>query len=164
MAEHPNFVNLNGTWFEIEDRLFTIFSDFFDDNELANYDGAKITYNSQISKKRPEGYWHVTHRDSKNLAGATERIFDTERSRRIGWIKSLVHGECANCKIFWDQRHDKLHFWLEDDDYILILADQKRRRHGTRFLNLVTAFYIDGNGYKRRFAKMYRSYEKTRAA
>lgn len=160
MAEYPNFYNLTGDWDAYENGLYQIFCNFFDNSSLAKYNGEKIRYNKRASENRPEGYWHVTHRDAPNSVGRIDRIFDPERSRRIGWIKNLVCEDCTSCKIFWDKNRDKLHFWLEDDDYILILARQKRIHHGSNCLHLVTAFYIDGNGYRRKFSKMYKDYQK----
>jgi hypothetical protein len=87
------------------------------------------------------------------------RIPELRRCERIRWPKPVIeHSEDPKIK-YWvsvKRNEDRIHIWLEDEDYIVVLADR------TGFLLPWTAYLVNREHSRRKLIKEYEAYLKKR--
>lgn len=100
-------------------------------------------------------FWHMTSEgmDEEN------RTPDLRRCERIRWSKPVIeHADDPKVK-YWvsvKRNEDRIHIWLEDLDYVVVLADRKA------FLLPWTAFLVTRDHTKAKLRKEYETYWKNR--
>lgn len=146
MCALPAHVDVNGAWNDILARLYAHFDECFNCDPKPRVCGKPIVYDPRkIDDGKEEGFWHVVTRGK-----GEDRLFDTERARRICWIKPLLENQIQGVSRFAYTEGNgtvKLYFWIEQEDYVLILAERPR------VVSLVTAFFIDQQWLKDDLAK-----------
>lgn len=158
MCDTPSFLppmlNLDGTWEEILDRLYSVFSRDFKQT-TTYHNGLRVSYNHTIKSDgsgKEEGFWHVV---SKEVRSTSERQFDHSRAKRLPWAKPLMETtETRDVKIWQynEGTRDKgvrTYIWLEGFHYVLILLRKNE------IFYWITAFYVES--WKRR--GLQRKYE-----
>lgn len=132
----PDFVDTNGAWEEVLDRLYSVFTSIFKQQPRRKVLGKSLIFDERtIDSDLEEGFWHVITKGK-----GEDRILDTERARRLSWISDMLDGVAEGLSRWKYQEGDgtnKLYYWLEDERYVLILAERKS------VISLVTAFYVD---------------------
>lgn len=141
----------DGDWNKYLTLIYSYFRSDFIDNQC-NFRGIKIAIkrHPQINNKEAT-FWHlITEGDNE-----TERTPDLRRCERIRWSKPLIEKvPDETIKLWKNKRHNetRLCLWLEDAEYIVILAERKK------YLLLWTAYTVTENHRKR---KLQREYENS---
>ena len=93
MSDIPDFLppllNLDGTYPDIIERLYTVFRADFIENRAQHF-GRIVTFNGivdEYSQGKANGFWHVITRDD---AAAQNRLIDYPRAKRLPWAKPLM--------------------------------------------------------------------------
>lgn len=132
----PPFINTNGSWPDIISRLEAEFSLIFRCNPTRRFEGKPIVYDRSIKEGDiEEGVWHV-------IARGKPRLFDPDRARRLSWINCMLDGTAPGLSRWRYVEGDgaiKVYFWLEAEDYVLILVEKPR------IFVLVTAFFVSND-------------------
>jgi len=96
MDEMPGFLppilDLQGTWEEILERLYTVFCRDFKKGTVYHR-GMRILYDSRIlpdGSDKEEGFWHVV---SKVEPGSGERLIDYRRAERLPWARPTMESD-----------------------------------------------------------------------
>jgi hypothetical protein len=157
----PDFIETNGVWDEVVQRLYCVFERDFKTGR-PKWRGLEVWWDSRRDKgdDYERGFWHlITFTDQ----ATKERLPDFRRAERLGWCApTIVH--CPDSAVLeWvyiegngDIRN---YLWLKDLDYVVIVEKKARtdRNTGTWYeiTMLITAFYLDGDGSRRRMKKKY---------
>ena len=163
MSEAPDwlpplvlFSDYGGDWDRYLDALYVWFRQDFIDRKPV-FQGRRLglkRYPLTLGKEAT--FWHLT---SEGLE-EENRIPDLSRCERIRWPKSVVeHSEDSRVK-YWvsvKRNEDRIHIWLEEEDYVVVLADRKG------FLLPWTAFLITREHTRRKLTREYEDYWKTKA-
>ncbi len=158
MAEIPDFLppilDLQGTWEEILERLYTVFSRDFKKGAVFHR-RMRIFYDNRVLPdgcNKEEGFWHVVSRKDR-VSG--ERLIDYLRAERLPWARpTMESSERAEIKVF-DYDHGikdigvRRYIWLDEHDYVLILQKKKKA------LFWITAYHVDSEGGRRDLARRY---------
>lgn len=136
MPALPAFVSVDGSWGEIRARLYAHFEECFKCSPRRNIRGKPLIFDARrVDSDLEEGFWHVVSRGKGD-----DRRLDTERARRICWLKPLLDGDLTGVSRWaTNEGHGviKLYYWIEDENFVLILAEKPK------VVALVTAFFID---------------------
>lgn len=159
MCDTPSFLppmlNLDGTWEEILGRLYSVFSRDFKQTATC-HNGLRVFYNRTIKldgSGKEEGFWHVVSKEAGNNG---VRNFDHSRAKRLPWAKPLIETSGRTDVKIWQYNEGTMdkgvrtYIWLEDFDYVLILARKKE------IFYWITAFYVES--WKK--SSLQRKYEK----
>lgn len=139
-----------GDWNEYLNILYEIFkSDFV--NSQCKYRGIKIALKKhpQINDKEAT-FWHLISEGEKE----DDRTPDLRRCERIRWPKPIIEKvPDEEIKVWQNKRgsETRLCIWLENAEYIVILAERKN------YLLLWTAYTVTTNHRKRKLLKEYKS-------
>jgi hypothetical protein len=138
----PDLLDMDGSWEEILNRLYSVFSRDFKGGEV-RHRGIIVLYDRRIlpdGQGKEEGFWHVisiwdhSHR---------QRLIDYRRAERLPWARPLMESpERMEIRVFDHSEGSKdkgirRYIWLEDYDYVLILQRRKKA------FFWITAFYVD---------------------
>lgn len=130
----PPPIDTNGDWDEICQRLYAYFEQIFKAQPRIRIRGKPLVYDTRrIDSEYEEGFWHVVTKGKGN-----DRLFDPERARRLSWIRGMLDGIAPGLSRWSYPDGDgtvKLYYWLEAEQYILILAEKPH------VVSLVTAYY-----------------------
>ena len=88
-----------------------------------------------IEDNKEEGFWHVVTRGPEE-----KRKPDFDRARRMPWIPTMLDGTAEGLTRWKFQEGNgrtRLYYWLENENYALILEENRR------VVALVTAFFVD---------------------
>jgi hypothetical protein len=120
--------------------LFLIFErDFM--KSVARFHGLPVVFDDRYDDSvYPEGFWHVITR------GKGDRRLDTERARRLPWLKPVVESPDSPKILVWSEKEldrkgqlrDSWFLWYEAGDYLVVLKEKRRQYF------LATAFYVFG--------------------
>lgn len=132
--------------------LYAIFKRDFEDNPGLNFRGKKI---NPIKGKEPEMQTLFTHLttviDDKK---ERNRIFETQRSLRLHWIRYHLEEKKENIKVFSVHDPDGIRTYIldEDEHYVIVLAPYRNFQE----YFLLTAYYLEG----RNFEKIQKKYQR----
>jgi hypothetical protein len=96
-------------------------------------------------------FWHMTSTGKVEA----DRIPDLRRCERIRWPKPLIENSQDPAVKYWVSmkgHEDRIHIWLENEDYVVILADRGE------YLLPWTAFLVTWEHTRRRLRKEYENY------
>ena len=134
----PPELDCNGEWDEVRDRLYACFCEIFFCDPLPVIQGRLLTVDGRrLEDNLEEGFWHVISRGPPG-----QRLPDFNRARRMSWIPSMLDGTAPGLSRWRYPQGSGIqrqYYWLEEDQYVLILEETKR----PRVLALVTAFFVD---------------------
>ena len=147
MPDIPNFLppllNLDGTFEEIIERLYTVFRTDFIENR-AQHLGRIVTYNGIIdeqSQGKVNAFWHVITRDDAIIQ---ERLIHYPRAKRLPWAKPLMQNHFNEEIVFFvyeeGTKREGIHhyIWFRNGQYVVILKQRKFDYYW------ITAFYVEG--------------------
>lgn len=144
----PDPIDTNGSWPQILDRLWNVF-----DTQIASglfFRGRPVWYDRRESDGKPEGFWHVTHKDDwvydpRKRTRVKQRNFDPGRSRCLSWLRPILDNAHRVEVSVWDSREEEdrltTYVWLECGDYVIILGHQDTRSGWV--YRLITAYVTD---------------------
>jgi hypothetical protein len=137
----PVYIDVNGDWETIKVRLYSHFEQIFKINPRLRVKGKPLVYDNRIiDSNYEEGFWHVVTKGN-----GENRLFDPDRARRLCWLGRMLDGSAPGLSKWSYQEGDgttKLYFWLEKEEYVLILAE----KHKVVFL--VTAYHANAHWKK----------------
>lgn len=145
------FEDFGGDWDAYEEELFNQFQGDWEKLK-PHFHGQPVGHAREpFVDGKPEAFWHLTHAED----GATgDRTPDLRRCECLRWARVLI-SEAPNREeiLTWRERHQKglrRIFALDDFSYIVVVAERKNGR-----LFLVTAYYVDRPGSRKRLRKQY---------
>ena len=144
-----------GHWDSYLDAIYAFFKrDFIDSKPM--FHGRRLGLKRfPMAHGKEATFWHMT---SEGLV-EEERTPDLRRCERIRWPKPLIeHTDDTSVK-YWvtvKRNEDRIHIWLEDLDYVVVLADRKD------YLLPWTAFLVTQNHTKGKLRKEHESYWRSR--
>jgi len=162
MSESPGwlpplvlFSDYGGDWDRYLDALYAWFKrDFIDSKPV--FQGRRLGLKRHpMTYGKEATFWHMTSEgmEEKN------RTPDLRRCERIRWPKPVIeHSEDQKVKLWVSvkRNEDRIHIWLEDEDYVVVLADRKG------FLLPWTAFLVKRDHTRRKLRNEYEAYWKNR--
>ena len=150
------FSDHGGDWDRYLDILYAWFKQDFIDSKPV-FQGRRLGLKRYpLTMGKEATFWHLT---SEGLE-EENRIPDFRRCERIRWPRPVIeHSEDSRVK-YWvsvKRNEDRIHIWLEEEDYVVVLADRKG------FLLPWTAFLVTREHTRRKLAREYEDYWKTKA-
>lgn len=149
------FSDYDGDWDRYLDALYAWFrQDFIDSKPV--FQGRRLGLKRHpLTHGKEATFWHMTSEGQ----GEANRTPDFRRCERIRWPRPVIENS-ENSKVKWwvsvKRNENRIHIWLEDEDYIVVLADRKG------FLLPWTAFLINQEHTRRKLRKEYEAYWKNR--
>jgi hypothetical protein len=138
LAQLPAYVDTNGTWEEVRDRLYGHFCGTFKCNPRRRIRGKLLVFDGRcIDSDLEEGFWHIVTRGK-----GADRLLDTERARRISWLPAMLDGSVPGLStwVYADAKGiPRLYYWLEAEKYVVLLEKP-------RVVVPVTAYHVDHQG------------------
>ncbi|HEX04299.1 MAG TPA: hypothetical protein ENH10_03965 [Bacteroidetes bacterium] len=110
---------------------------------------------SSLTSGKEATFWHMISEG----AIEDERIPDLRRCERIRWPKPVIRNSEVRRVKWWisvKKGEDRIHIWLEDEDYVVVLADRRG------YLLLWTAFLVTRGHTRQKLRKEYERYWKNR--
>lgn len=162
MSESPDwlpplvlFNDHGGDWDRYLDALYAWFKQDFVDAKPV-FQGRRLGLKRHpMTHGKEATFWHMTS-EGQDEANRTP---DLRRCERIRWPRPVIENS-EDTKVKWwvsvKRNEYRIHIWLEDEDYIVVLADRKG------FLLPWTAFLINQEHTRRKLRKEYEAYWKTR--
>jgi hypothetical protein len=149
------FTEYNGDWEAYLNAIYAYFKKDFIDNKPM-FQGRRLGLKRHpLTKGKEATFWHMI---SEGLV-EEKRIPDLRRCERIRWPKPVIeHSEDSGIK-YWvsvKRNENRIHIWLEAEDYIVVLADRKG------YLLPWTAFLVTKNHTRAKLRKEYEAYWKGR--
>jgi len=158
MTKIPDFLSpildLQGTWEEILERLYAVFSRDFKKGAV-HHRGMRIIYDNRVlpdGRDKEEGFWHVVSRKDRDSG---ERLPDYRRAERLPWARpTMASPERSEIKVF-DFDHGtkdigvRRYVWLDEYDYVLIFQKKKKA------LFWITAYYVDSERGRKDLSSRY---------
>ena len=142
------FEDHGGNWSKYLSAIYAIFVADFKDNSPI-FRGSRITLmKRKMLYGKDATFWHMTSEGEIEQ----ERLPDFRRCERIRWPRPIIENSDAQSVKVWEnmrKRESRLCLWLEDAEYLVILA--KRKRH----LFLMTAYPVTQPHRKRKLQKEY---------
>jgi hypothetical protein len=146
----PPLIEVNPWGNETFDKLYAIFEADFKAKQ-PSIEGTAIWFFPETEDEKERIFWHLTHRDDKELG---TRLPDLRRCERLCWVYVMIE----NCNhpdiLFWDflesDGSTHTYIWLRDHDFVVIL---KKYKDGRR--RLVTSYFVDEPGKKKTFESKY---------
>jgi hypothetical protein len=157
----PDFIETDGVWDEVVQRLYSVFERDFKTGR-PKWRGLEVWWDSRKEKDDDyeRGFWHlITNTDQKTK----ERVPDFRRAERLGWCAPIIT-HCPDSSILewkYDEGGGRIRYylWLKNFDYVVVLEKDAKcnRKSGEWFeiAMLITAYHLDGDGSRRRLRKKY---------
>lgn len=149
------FSDHGGDWDAYLDCIYAWFKGDFIDNPPV-FQGRRLGLKRYpLSHGKEATFWHMTSEGMDEES----RTPDLRRCERIRWPKPVIeHFEDPHVK-YWvsvKRNEDRIHIWLEKQDYVVVLADRKG------FLLPWTAFMVTRDHTRKKLNKEYEEYWKLR--
>lgn len=149
------FSDHGGDWGRYLDALYAWFKQDFIDSKPV-FQGRRLGLKRHpMTYGKEATFWHLT---SEGLE-EENRIPDLRRCERIRWPKPVIEHD-ADPKVKWwvsvKRNEDRIHIWLEEEDYVVVLADRKG------FLLPWTAFLVTWEHTRRKLVREHADYWKSR--
>lgn len=162
MTAHPVWLparlSLEGTFKQIIGLLYDIFVKDFKKTSLWFRERRVTIHPEKWDKHYEMAFWHII---SKQLTrDSEERVIDSERASRLPWCRPVIANSEDSRILVWDYREGRgqvrAYIWLREFDYVVILEKKKIKPTA----QLVTAFHIEGDAWRRTLARKYDKREK----
>jgi hypothetical protein len=91
-----------------------------------------------LEQGKEAAFWHCTSGGESEAA----RVPQLRRMERIGWVRAVVEHEDDPVVEVWPVRRgtdQRRCLWLQEE-FIVVLAERKRKRDGFRYWQLITAY------------------------
>jgi len=101
-------------------------------------------------------FWHMISEGREEES----RIPDLRRCERIRWPRPIIEHESDPKVKYWvsvKRREDRIHIWLEEEDYVVVLADRGD------YLLPWTAFLVTRQHTRQKLRKEFDLYWKNRS-
>lgn len=139
------YTDFNGDWDKFLVAVYEIFDHDFKQSRLS-YKGHPVTYDSRIENGKEVVFWHL-------IQGGKEP--DLRRCERIPWPRPIIEHPTDTALSIWKNerprkkgaRQTRVLIWLEDLDYIVVLAEMRR------VMVLVTAYCTDIKSQREKLRK-----------
>lgn len=149
------FSDYGGDWNAYVEAIYAWFKQDFIDNKPV-FQGRRLGLKRHpVTHGKEATFWHMIQEG----AAEEERTPDLRRCERIRWPKPVIEHENDPKVKYWvsvKRREDRIHIWLENEDYVVVLANRKG------FLLLWTAFLVTRRHTKQKLMKEYETYWKNR--
>ena len=149
------FSDYNGDWDRYLNALYAWFKqDFIDRKPI--FQGRRLGLKRHpLTHGKEATFWHMTSEGQDEAS----RTPDFSRCERIRWPRPVIENS-EDTKVKWwvsvKRNEERIHIWLEDEDYIVVLADRKG------FLLPWTAFLVNREHTRRKLTREYEAYWKTK--
>lgn len=149
------FDDFKGNWDSYLDAIYSYFKKDFVDNKPV-FQGRRLGLKRfPLSQGKEATFWHMISegQEEKN------RIPDLRRCERIRWPRPVIEHENDPKVKYWvsiKRNEDRIHIWLEEADYVVVLADRKG------FLLPWTAFLVSRQHTREKLRKEYEIYWEKR--
>ena len=163
MSESPDWLpplvlleDYGGNWDLYLDAIYTWFKQDFVDSKPA-FQGKRLGLKRHpMSNGKEATFWHMTSEgtDEEN------RIPNLRRCERIRWPKPVIENSQDSKIKYWSaikRRENRIHIWLEEEDYVVVLADRKG------FLIPWTAFLVTREHTRKKLRKEHENYWRNKA-
>jgi len=150
----PNLVlfrDYGGDW----DTYLTVIYGFFKQDFVDRkpfYEGRKVGLKRHpVSAGKEATFWHLISTGDRE----EERIPDFRRCERIRWPRPIIDHHADSVVKVWKNkrgREMRICFWLEDHDFLVVLAERKR------YLLLWTAYPVEWPHTRRKLQKEFEAY------
>lgn len=149
------FCDYGGDWNAYLEAIYTWFKrDFMDSKPL--FQGRRLGLKRHpLTNGKEATFWHMISEGKEE----ENRIPDFRRCERIRWPKPVIEHDHDPKVKYWvsvKRKEDRIHIWLEEADYLVVLAD----RGG--YVLLWTAFLVTRQHTRRKLRKEYDTYWKSR--
>ncbi|MCI0655401.1 MAG: hypothetical protein L0Y39_13165 [Methylococcaceae bacterium] len=149
------FSDYDGNWQAYLDAIYECFKQDFIDNKPV-FQGRRLGLKRHpMSYGKEATFWHMMPEGMEEEI----RMPDLRRCERIRWPKPVIeHNDDPKVKYWVSVKHneDRIHIWLEEEDYVVVLADRKN------FLLPWTAFLVTRDHTRRKLTKEHETYWKHR--
>jgi len=147
----PEEFQYDGNWEEFIECVYQVFKQDFMQTQ-PSYQGRIVTCDTKIIDGKEAGFWHIVQRHDSQL---NERLPDLRRCSRIPWPKPIIENNSSPILSVWrvdrkkagKPRQKRILIWLEEFDYLVVLAERKR------VVVLVTAYCTDIESHKNKLRK-----------
>ena len=162
MTESPDwlpplvlFSDYNGNWERYLEAIYACFKhDFIDSSPV--FQGRRLGLKRHpMTHGKEATFWHMTSEGTDE----DDRTPDFRRCERIRWPKPVIENNQdpkVKCWVSIKRNEDRIHIWLEDEDYVVVLADRRG------FLLPWTAFLITREHTRNKLRKEYHNYRKAK--
>lgn len=147
------FEDFQGNWDAYLEAIYGWFKRNFIDSKPLFQERRLGLKRYPLSKGKEATFWHMISegREEEN------RIPDFRRCERIRWPKPVIEHETDPRVKYWvsvKKNENRIHIWLEDEDYVVVLADRKG------FLLPWTAFLVNREHTREKLRKEHKEYWK----
>ena len=163
MSEMPDwlpplvlFTDYGGDWDAYLAVIYAWFKrDFIDSKPM--FQGRRLGLKRHpLAYGKEATFWHLI---SEGLE-EENRIPDFRRCERIRWPRPVIEHESDPKVKYWvsvKRREDRIHIWLEEEDYVVVLADRGN------YLLPWTAFLVTRHHTRQKLRKEFDLYWKNRS-
>lgn len=142
------FSDYKGNWDRYLEAIYACFKqDFIDSTPV--FQGRRLGLKRlPMTNGKEATFWHMTSEGTNE----EQRTPDFRRCERIRWPKPVIESSKdpkVKCWVAVKRNEDRIHIWLEDEDYVVVLADRRG------FLLPWTAFLITREHTRKKLRKEY---------
>jgi hypothetical protein len=147
------FEDSHGDWDAYVEILYAYFKQDFIDNKPCVQGRRLGLKRYPLTNGKEATFWHMTSEGKDE----DDRTPDLRRCERIRWPKPLIENSTDPKVKYWVStkgQDDRIHIWLEDEDYVVVLADRRG------YLLPWTAFMVTWEHTKKKLQKEFEMYWK----
>jgi len=152
------YSDFGGDWERFLDAIYQIFERDFKQSS-PSYEGRTVVHDTKIEDGKEAGFWHIIQ---KADVAVGERLPDLRRCERIPWPRPMIEHSTDTSLSVWKNerkkpdrpRQTRVLIWLENLDYIVVLAERPRE------MILVTAYCTDIKSQRKKLEKERDEYYK----
>jgi hypothetical protein len=147
----PDELKYDGDWEKFISIVYKVFQRDFVYTK-PSFHGYIVACDTKITDGKEATFWHIVQREDSKLK---ERLPDLRRCCRIPWPKPIIENDLDPRLSVWrterkkpgKPRQNRLLVWLEDYDYLVVLAERKN------VMVLVTAYCTDVESHRKKLRK-----------
>jgi len=143
----------NGNWDDYLDALYSIFKKDFVIKQ-PQFESFRVGIKRHpLTKGKETTFWHLVSEGRVE----DDRLPDLRRCERIRWVRAIIeHSDDSAIKVWRNKksRDKRICLWLDNQEYLVILAERKR------YVILWTAYLVPQAHYKKKLQKEYENYIK----
>lgn len=151
LPEPLRYEEFQGDWSEFLAAVYEVFVRDFKQSK-PYYEGHLVTHDARTEHGKEAAFWHIT---SSADAATQQRLPDLRRCERVSWIRPIIeHAGDEDLKVWREPRRRgvRIHLWLEQLDYLIVLAQ------GRRVMILVSAYCVDSGHARRNLTRRWRRF------